>query len=116
VQDPPTMIGTKIAATDEGNGKYSYMWDTSELPAGAVYVQLTVRDSKGRSSVTNSPELKIFHPQTDAAADLRHPDMAMIAASEGCDLGGASDGGFTALLVGAVLALFLGVLTRRGAR
>jgi hypothetical protein len=116
VQDLPASIGTKISATDEGNGKFSYMWDTSSLPSGAVYLQLTIRDAKGRSSVTNSPELKIFHPQNDAAADLRRPDMAMVSTSGSCEVGSASDGGFAALFVGAVLALFLGVLTRRGAR
>jgi hypothetical protein len=106
----PTAIGASIAAVDEGGGNFSYTWDTSQIPGGDIYVQLTVRDAQARSSVTNSANLRIFHP---GSPDLGRPDMAVAKTpTRGCEVGG-SDGAGTALFAGASLALLLWFLTRR---
>jgi hypothetical protein len=115
VDTPPTSIGTNLAAKDEGNGRFSFAWDTSPLPDGDIYVQLTVRDGQGRSSVTNSLNLNIFHGSSKA--DLG-PDLAMRAMQPqpdgGCDV--APGGQATAaLFVGVLLALLWGALARRSA-
>jgi hypothetical protein len=108
----PRPIGASLAATDEGGGKFSYAWDTSSLAGGDVYVQLTVHDAQGRSSLTNSLNLRIYHPGAESGDLAAHPDMAMRAKSAAsCDVGGG--GAPTALFVGACLALLCWLLARR---
>jgi hypothetical protein len=114
VDATPTSIGKKVAATDEGNGQWSFPWDTSQLADGDVFVQLTTRDAAGRSTVTNSLNLTIFHGA--ARPDLANaPDLSMTVTPPGdggCEV--APGGNATAaLFVGVVLALLLGALARR---
>src|SRR5207253_2559326 len=109
----PQAIAAKVAATDEGGGKFAFQWDTSSLPGGDLYVQLTVHDGQGRSSVTNSLNLRVFHPAGGADLGAR-PDLAMQPKpSASCDVGGG--GAPTALFAGACLALLLWLLARRSA-
>jgi hypothetical protein len=108
----PRPIAMNVAATDEGNGKFSYQWDTSALAGGDVYVQLVARDAQARASVTNSLNLRIFHPGGGGADLLARADMAMLAKpSASCDVGGG--GAPTALFAGALLALLLWLMARR---
>jgi hypothetical protein len=115
--DPPTSIGANLTATDEGKGAWSYLWDTSALPSGDVFVQLTVRDASARTAVTDSLNLKIFHPsQVDAAVAPRH-DLSMAATPPGgsCEVSSDAPAG-SALFVGAIMALLLGLVARRSTR
>jgi hypothetical protein len=121
LNDPPTPIGTGVAVTDLGNNVYAFDWSTASLPTGDVYVQLKVTDAQGRSTVTDSRNLKIFHPVigSDAAVDMamRSPDLAMPVkkGGDGCDVAPPSD---VAWPFGAAfsLALLLVLLARRQAR
>jgi hypothetical protein len=109
----PQPIASNVAATDEGGGKFSYQWDTSSLAAGDLYVQLTVRDGQGRPSVTNSLNLRVFHPGGPGDLSAR-PDLAVgPKPSSSCEVGGG--GAPSALFAGALLALLLWLLVRRSA-
>jgi hypothetical protein len=114
VAQPPTPIATNVAATDEGGRKFSYLWDTSQLASGDVYVQVTVRDASGRSSIANSLNLKIFHPA--APPDLSRPDMAMAPRTAASCQVGDSGNVMGPLFAGGFLALLLLLLARRSAR
>jgi hypothetical protein len=113
VEGAATSIAAQVNATDEGGGKFSYVWDTSQLATADIYVQLTVHDAGGRSTVTDSLNLKIFHPAEDAAV-THHPDLAVPRPTGGsCDTTPSDGSSATALFAGVVLALLLVLAARR---
>jgi hypothetical protein len=116
VLDPPVTIGKAVAATTNADGTFGFVWDTSALPEGDIFVELRVTDGMGRTAYTDSVPFTIFHGGGGAAPDLHAPaDLAVARPPPrgGCEVG--ADGG-TSAAVAVALGLLLAALAYARAR
>jgi MYXO-CTERM domain-containing protein len=109
VLDPPTTLGTNITPIMNGDGSFSYIWNTANLVEGLYYFGVKVSDGTGQSSFTDSQlGENVYHPPEDgglifvedAAPNdlLKAPDLSIV-------LQPTNDGGCSCQIAGVQSAI-----------
>jgi hypothetical protein len=123
VLDPPTPLGQDIKPIVNGDGSFSYLWDTSQLAPQYYYFRVKITDATGQSTFSDSVSESVYHPPMDGGLipidatvvqDLAAPDLShrtvMPEPGCGCGVGG---GATVPLLGGLLLAALLLLRARR---